>query len=276
MTKKDYRESKAVNWSTLKHLLDSPHAYVHACDTPLQPTPAMAYGTAVHTQLLEPARYSLDVSVAPPECLTPSGALSTAKPAREWMQTLPEGQCVITPEQDAAIITTLSRLPTAWQHIARQVPYREEPMWWQEPDFNANCKGMPDAHGPGYLLDVKTWAPRGRFNPAAFMREAVQRRYLGQLGFYARGLEKLNNRCTRWMFLVVQSVAPYESFLMELEPDAIEYGQREAAEALASYGWWQAAGRPLQNWPEVVTEGLPAYLRKKDEDADDGAELEGL
>lgn len=276
MNKQEYRRSAAMNWSTLKYLLDSPHAYLHAVQNPLQPTPAMAYGTALHTQVLEPSRYGLDVTIAPPQFLTPSGGLSSAKPAREWMDTLPEGVCVITPEQDAAIVTTLSRLPSAWEGIKQHVPYREEAMWWQEPEFGLSCKGMPDAHGPGYLLDVKTWAPRGKFTPEAFMREAVQRRYLGQLGFYARGLERLNNRCTRWLFLVCQSVAPYESFVIELEADAIEYGQREASEALGAWAWWQAAGRPLQNWPDVVSVGLPGYMRKKDEDADDGAELEGL
>lgn len=277
MNKRLYRQMPGhVNWSSLKHILDTPRAYVHNLEHPPQPSPAMAYGTALHTFLLEPHRYGIEIAVAPHELLTASGGLSTAKAAREWIEALPEGQTVITPEQDKAITRTVAQLPAAWSMLSKYVPHREEPMFWKEFDGAIACKGMPDAYGPGVLLDVKTWAPRGKFTPEAFMREAVARRYLGQLGFYARGLEKLGIRCTRWLFLVCQSVAPFESFVVELEDDAVEYGEREAAEALAAYRWWDTSGRPLQHWTDVVSVGLPAYLRKKDEDADDGAELEGL
>jgi len=234
MEKQAYRAHEGMNWSRLKHLLESPRTYVHYKDNPPQPSTAMQYGTALHTRLLEPETWAQTVHVVPPEYVTAGGAVSTAAAARKYFESLTSGLVLITPSQYDDLLTSIAQLPEAWQEVGKAVPHRERPMLWFERDFGIECKGLPDAYGAEILLDVKTWAPRGRFTPEAFMREAVSRRYLGQLGFYARGLAANGVQIKRWMFLVCQSTAPHESFVVELEENAIEYGEKEAAEALAA------------------------------------------
>ncbi len=57
----------------------------------------MAFGTAVHAAILEPDTYQEQVTIAPAEFITPGGALSTAKAAKEWRESLPPYACVLTP-----------------------------------------------------------------------------------------------------------------------------------------------------------------------------------
>jgi hypothetical protein len=75
-----------LNWSTLKHILVSPRAYLHALHSKVEPTPAMAFGTAVHLAILEPAEFARVATVVPAEYLTGSGAISTAKAAKEFAE----------------------------------------------------------------------------------------------------------------------------------------------------------------------------------------------
>ena len=48
---KNYYSIKAINFSSLKHLLTSDDAYLHSINTVFEPTPAMVFGSAVHEKL---------------------------------------------------------------------------------------------------------------------------------------------------------------------------------------------------------------------------------
>jgi len=139
-----------------------------------------------------------------------------------------------------------------------------------------DCKACVDAWGNGLLLDVKTWAPRGRFTPQAFMREALSRKYLGQLGWYFRGLEAAGQPVHRMGWVVIQSTAPHDVMVLELDVDAFDYALEEAQEAIDLFHLWSTEGMPAHGaYPEAVLCNLPAYLQR-DDPADNGADLEGF
>lgn len=265
MASNEYRALPGVNWSTLKHILVSPRAYIHACNTTITPTPAMEFGTAVHLAVLEGEEFMRRQVVVPDEYLTGSGGISTAKAAREWQAGLPADALLLTPAQAMAIMMILSRIDghrgaTSW---LKQAGVREQPVQWNDEDTGAVCKACPDAYGNGLLLDVKTWSPRGEFTPDAFMREALSRRYLGQLGFYMKGLAHIGVSIARLGFLVVQSVAPHDVMCVELDVDATDYALREADDALAALKEWQGNGGMDEGVaPDIVTASLPAWAAR--------------
>lgn len=260
-----YRALPGANWSTLKHILVSPRAYLHACTATVTPTPAMEFGTAVHLAVLEGEEFTRRHVVVPDEYLTASGGISTAKPAREWQASLPADALLLTPAQSLAILSILSRIDghrgaTAW---LKQADVREQPVQWVDEDTRTVCKACPDAYGNGLLLDVKTWSPRGEFTPDAFMREAISRRYLGQLGFYMQGLGAGGVSIARLGFLVVQSVAPHDVMCIELDVDATDYALREATDALkALHEWRENGGEDEGVAPDIVTASLPAWAAR--------------
>jgi hypothetical protein len=291
-----YHELPGLNWSRLKYVLESPRAYRHAVDNPPSETPAMAFGTAVHMAVLEPERAAVELITAPPEYLTATGLLSTAKAAKDWIGTLPADAIVLTPAQRIAIDTVCKHLAEhagakEWLALAH---HREHVLTWKEnlsvlktksvvgisgdPDTvnTVDCKACVDAWGNGLLLDVKTWSPRGRFSPQGFMREALSRKYLGQLGWYFRGLEAAGQPVQRMGWVVIQSTAPHDVMVLELDVDAFDYALEEAQEAIDLFHLWSSEGMPAHGaYPEAVLCNLPAYLQR-DDTADNGADLEGF
>jgi hypothetical protein len=270
-----YRALPGANWSTLKNILVSPRAYIHACNTTITPTPAMEFGTAVHLAVLEGEEFTRRQVVVPDEYLTGSGGISTSKAAREWQSGLPVDALLLTPTQAVAIMMILSRIDghrgaTSW---LKQADQREQPVQWTDDDTGTVCKACPDAYGNGLLLDLKTWSPRGEFTPDAFMREALSRRYLGQLGYYMKGLAHIGIEIARLGFLVVQSVAPHDVMCIELDVDATDYALREADDALAAlHEWRENGGEDEGAAPDIVTMGLPAWAarsRNNQPDTDD-------
>ena len=261
----DYRTSTSVNWSTLRNILTSPRAYQHALAHPVEPTPAMAFGTLVHLHVLQPDTVGEACVLVPDEYVTASGGLSTAKAAREWLATVPAGVTPITSAQAlemAAIVHAVETHDGAAGWLATATT-REAPIYWTDAATGIECKGLPDATGRGLLLDLKTWAPRGRFSADAFVREALQRGYLGQLGFYAAGIAALGQRVQRMGWIVIQSAAPWDVMVLELDVAAMDYAHREARSALDRLAEWRAEGCPDEGAAPGVTEvGLPLWMRR--------------
>lgn len=269
----DYRTSSSVNWSTLRHILTSPRAYQHALAHPVEQTPAMAYGTLVHLHVLQPETVGDACALVPDEYVTASGTLSTAKGAREWLTTLPAGVTPITAGQAlemAAIVQAVEAHDGAAEWLATATQ-REQPIYWTDAATGIECKSLPDATGGGLLLDIKTWAPRGRFSADAFMRDALQRGYLGQLGYYASGLATLGRPVQRMGWIVIQSAAPWDVMVLELDVAAVDYAQREARSALDRLAEWRDEGCPDEGAAPGVTEvSLPLWMRRDaDATADD-------
>lgn len=272
-----YREAEGLNWSLAKNILVSPRHYVHAVENPIVPTPAMLFGTAVHAAVLEPDEFDELHVVVPDEFVTASGALSTAKAAKEWRAQQKSDAILLTSSQ-------LSSIDAIKVNIAKHAPataaldiayHREQGLYWTDGQTGIDCKCCPDAFSGLRVLDVKTWSPRGKFSADAFMREAVNRGYLGQLGFYAMGiLGATGHKVEALQFLVLQSTAPYDVMLLELDIDAMDFAMRQARDVLDAISDWIEDGRPDEGAePELVLCNLPW---NKNDNADDGSDLEGL
>lgn len=277
MPNNSYRQAEGLNWSLAKHMLTSPRQYLHAIENPVVQTPAMAFGTAVHAAILEPDDFDELHVVVPDEFVTASGALSTAKYAKEWIAQQKEGAMLLTAPQAASIEAIKANIAKhkAASDALEKAPNREQGLYWTDAATGIDCKCCPDAHNGFTVIDVKTWAPRGKFSADSFMREAVSRGYLGQLGFYAMGiLGATGHKVEAMQFLVLQSVAPFDVMLLELDYDAMSFALDEARNALDAVADWIEAGRPDEGAePELVICNLPW---RKNDAADDGSDLEGL
>lgn len=119
----DYFDRPGLSFHQLKDLgTISPDYYyrAHVTKEIQRPTSAgMAFGTAVHAAVLEPERYAELVTICPPEFVTPSGGLSTAKAAKEWRDSLPEKACILSPFDHARAQHCADRVRK--NHLAKKI-----------------------------------------------------------------------------------------------------------------------------------------------------------
>ena len=97
-----HARTDCVHYSSLKHILKSPHAYLFNLKNPIKQSPSMRIGSIAHTCILEGAEFLNKFVVAPVfEGETLDGKMSTRSKAakeklEEWRISLPQGSQIIT------------------------------------------------------------------------------------------------------------------------------------------------------------------------------------
>lgn len=167
----DYRNVRALNWSTLKAMSDSPLHYKHYLNTPRTDTPALATGRAVHTAVLEPDFFDEEFVVRPDDV-----DLRT-KAGKAWKASV-EGRTVV-PSSVLEIADAVHRHDQATAVLARTEP--EYTVRWTHDGMD--CKGRIDALADNRVVDLKTTS-----KPLCdFGVHAARYMYHGQLAYYLDG-----------------------------------------------------------------------------------------
>lgn len=106
ISQEEYHARKdCVHYSSLKHILKSPHSYYYHIHNPISQTPSMRVGSIAHTCILEGHEFLNKFVVAPTfEAATLDGKISTRSKAakekmEEWKKSLPVGTEVITQKE---------------------------------------------------------------------------------------------------------------------------------------------------------------------------------
>ena len=106
MPAKRYHEDKAIGHTGIVKMLKSPAHFREYLDYPHHQTPAMAFGSAVHSFILEPERFSKEVAVAEKfDRRTKEGKEAAAKFEAEN-----QGKSLITSEE-LATLTLIRAVP---------------------------------------------------------------------------------------------------------------------------------------------------------------------
>jgi hypothetical protein len=263
-----YREIDALNISTLKHGLKS-MAHVNAAmvGTKDEPTPQMALGTALHARLLRPTEYDELIVVAPNvDRRTKEGKAAWEKFVHEAA-----GKTVITVEQagQVAVMEHALRSDPETADVLRGLTHVEMPMFWGEACRGSTvaAKGQVDGfrETDGLLIDVKTCASA---HPKAVEQAVHNYGYHLQAEWYERGIKACAGVDPQPMlFVFVESVEPYLTLLVRLDPETRAIARVQVDELLARF----QACRQHDLWPGygsgVQTLGLPLWARKQFEEA---------
>jgi len=168
-------------------------------DHPLDDTPAMARGRALHQAVLEPGTYCPAIY---------SGRRAGA--AWEAFQLEHDLETILN-ESEAAEIDGMARAiltdPVAMQYLIG--PGRNElSIDWYDSESEIFCKGRIDRiTDDGVLIDVKS----SRDSEArAFGLAAFRYGYHGQMAFYRDGLRNNDVKVVKAINIVVQASPPYE------------------------------------------------------------------
>jgi hypothetical protein len=241
----DYNAIQATNFSTLKHIAESPRAYRHALDNPPEDSDVFKLGRLFHTLTLEPGKVSDEYAIWP--AIDPETGKATRRAGPKWkaFEEENEGKTIMR-EQDAEEARTMSdavlRSPIARQWIERAT-HIEQTLIWTDPDTGIKLKGRADMIDILGVCDLKGYR---EVTPGA-MQKACNLYYSHcQVAMYLDGARACGlTSGNEGRILAVDKGPLYEVAPIILSADYIEAGRK------VYKGWLRTLANCLERdeWP---------------------------
>jgi hypothetical protein len=232
-----YHADQALGHSRLLKVLRSPEHYKDSIENPMEPTAAMAFGTAVHAAVLEPELFDSQFGVMPKfDRRTKEGKEAAAKFESENL-----GKTMITEDDLNAIATIKNSIA---QHIGAATKLKngaaELSGFWTDVDSGVNCKIRPDwliqdENGNVIgILDVKTTKDASL---DGFSKAIANFGYDVQAAWYQEGAKQILGKELPFYFLCVETSAPYNVALYKSSSELIEVGRKKMRAGLEIFKW---------------------------------------
>jgi len=171
-----YKASSGLNWSALRQIATSPLMYRYRLEHPLEATPAMALGTAVHAAVLQPDIFETTYRVAEQtqcsattkagaQCskgAVPGGTLCAQHGGAAEVEALgAEGITILSADDGETVARCVEAIQRhgAARSMLAMCPEREVSLTWAYPGpagAGRLCKGRLDAIGQDTVIDLKT------------------------------------------------------------------------------------------------------------------------
>lgn len=244
----DYHAIDALSASGIKRILQSPLHYRFDRDHPNGQTEAMMLGTAVHAAVLEPASYD---AVIMPDF---NRRTNQGKADHAAFLDANAGRIILTEEQAAKVegmVGAIKRHPIHDELIASG-GRPELSLQWNDARHGeaVPCKCRFDwLRDDGIALDIKTCQDA---SPEGFSRAVSTFKYHYQAAWYGNGHEHVFNRSLQaFLFIAVESVAPYGCAVYVLQPNAVRFGADQCERAMLLYAQARKSGY-WRSYPETV------------------------
>jgi len=224
----------------------------------------MLIGRALHCAVLEPSRYGESFRVGP--CVDARTKAGKAEWAAFEASCKPDTE-LLSPKEDDAVRGMSASL--RGHGLARQLLFRdgvktEQSIFWEHRGLT--CKARIDCitefFGAPMVVDLKTTQNAGDFE-----RSITKYGYHVQEAWYRRGLKAAGFTPERFMFIAVESTAPYGVAIYELDQAYLDAANAEIETNLATYAECVKSG----NWPgykeEIRLVTCPVWLGEGAEEA---------
>jgi hypothetical protein len=258
-----YFGTAGVNWSTLKHLRDSPMAYRHALQNPPADKTAFMIGRAVHTLTFEPGLFNDQYAIWT-EGDRRGKAWEAFKAEHQGLTILKAAEA----DECAAMATAVRQHPLVQPYLDGGV--FEQAIYWTDDETGLGCKGKPDWLMPErrIVLDLKT---ARSIEARRFGTEAARMGYHLQLAHYRNGVRAAYGwEPQRLLIVAVEKSAPHDVAVFEIGPDEAWLAAQDVRDLLHQLKECTDAGR----WPGRYTQEqalqLPAWITNSDDEDPDG------
>lgn len=240
--------------SDIRRLLRSP---AHYKNPSRMESPAMAFGTLVHTFVLEPgvaeARYRTRADV--------DGRTKEGKAVRDWEASLATQQgiqFVGRADYDAAV-SIASAVRTHLGCVSIMSGGLAEVSGTVDGFCDVNVRIRPDYLTDRHIVDLKTCVD-GRSD--AFSRSVMTFGYAIQAAFYVDVAQALDGNKRDFYWVAVEKEAPFAVAVYKASDAMLEYGRTQYKKAIELYK--ECASLDL--WPaysqQVQTLDLPAWVKE--------------
>jgi len=232
LSNEDYHASMALSSSNLKDMLISPYHYWYKKNVPHKSTPALLFGTLLHTMLLEPHLFDKEYFVMEkPKRVSKIGKalyseLDIERGSRQW----------ITPEDHSqAQMMIGSLMSNKLVKSLLEASYVEQSLFFKDKQTGIDCKVRADAISlkDGIVLDLKSTAISA--NEEDFKYTVRKYKYDLSANFYLEGFEGYCGEPLKFLWLGVEKSPPYSMGLYLMSHEVRQRGQEQCRQALALY-----------------------------------------
>ena len=256
----DYLALPGVSKHELDLVAKSPAHYQEAKLHPPETTPAMHFGTAAHTWILEEDKAPEEIVVAPKvDRRTKSG-----KEAWAEFEAMAGTRTVVTSEDAHHLAKMASAVRS--HKIARTLlqarTHTETSVQWQDPRTEELCRCRPDLITPDFIVDLKTTFDASR---AAFAKTVHKYRYHVQAAYYLDGCKhhQLVSEGATFLFVVVERKPPYGVAVYALTHEDLERGRFQYERDLTRYSHCRKSGHWFGYTETIDYIQLPSYARNE-------------
>ena len=255
-THSDYAAAPGVNWSCLKAMQRSPAHYQYRLTHPLEDTPAMRFGRAVHCAVLEPDRFPLDFTTFAGRRAGNAWAEFAAVNGDKTILTVEDYERALD-VRDAVRAHRVARRLLRWGKP-------EVSLQWVDPETRVRCKGRLDWLAPGgVLVDLKTTRD---IEARTFGRLAERMSYHCQAAFYRSGLIASGAAPAAVYMIAVEVDEPHDVAAYAVDEDVLEVGLMEVRALLHRVKECRRKRRWPGGYPEVESLDFPQWALASDND----------
>ena len=238
MTFEEYRAIEAVNASAIVAGMKSmKHMHMTMTGESKPATPAMRWGTLVHSMVLEPDLSASKLSIFP----------GKTRRGKEWDAFCEshDEQWIVKEEEYAKLygIKKAVMLVDEAREIIENT-HHELTVTWDENGHD--CKARLDGYSAKRgILELKT---TGQIEPRRFMRTAADLAYHVRMGWYHRGIEIKEGISVPVTMVTVEADEPHDVVIYHLPPSVTEKSKTKAIETANKY--WDCCA--AEHWPGVA------------------------
>jgi hypothetical protein len=244
-----YRSWEAASCSTLQTIFNrSPKHARHAELTPKTPTPALLEGTAIHTMILEPQRFSEHYAIAQQCTATKKsgdrcGNAAVCLVEGEWVcgvhakgKRTEQGGKELVPQPDydrwRAIADAVASHPTAGR-LVKAIEDVELSLLWADKSTACPCKARIDGVAPklGTLVDIKTTEDAGH----DFAKSVHRFGYYRQAAWYLAGAAAVGIEAEAFAFVAVEKQLPHDVAVYQCPDELLQLGWAEMEAVIDQY-----------------------------------------
>lgn len=235
---KEYRAINRISKHDTDEFAKNPYAFIRKLAEPHEEeqTPAMAFGSAVHAAILEPARFAEEYAILPAEITVRRGKAWDAFKEANANKTIIKAE---EADMIEGIKATLNANESAAQNLILDTPMsnREVAMLYRlcSVDCKSKLDGITD---DGVIWDLKTASDA---SPEAFMRACDEYAYDVQAAMYIRAAEACGIEVKHFAFIAVEKTFPFTPgvYTFSRHSDFIRAGEMEVLHRLGDINRWK-------------------------------------
>lgn len=247
---KEYHKGVGVSSSFIRKFGES---QLHALEHQQETTPAMRFGTAAHSLLVE-GQEAFDKEVV---VITGSPYTKANKELKEEYE---KRGLTVLKEADVELIQGMKEkmIYEGNAYLDAKGKVAESSFYWYEDDVLCKCRpdlicpplDNTDSKDEIVIVDYKTTQS---VEPYAFANSVKKFRYDLQASYYRRGMEAAGYKVTDFMFVAQEKTYPYASKVFRMTKEQMDFGWSIMQNYLEDFKEYKK-GKPLSiyNSPNVI------------------------